>query len=444
MCQELVLPLNSWCLCHNQKLSYDCYCLNILVLSVIQLNSLSGTKTHSGTCEFVYTDLHDVSGTCEVVHVNSYLSYKLLHVSPYSFCWHDSLFLGAITSLCLQSREGGKNTIALIQAMVMSVVIVLGVQTLAFWALRLACNHVVQHDGFHSFCCLSKSKNEIKSTKEIKIDPFSGQAAGARQRGLVVVHGLVTLFLGIIALAVILLVVGLAVPRVLVITPTTMMVLIVSMMIIRSAIIAVASVALMMVAVVATAIMVVARFIATWGRKMSRFLFLCLLCIVGDLIKNTSHLVGCLTLLKEGNHSERVGRYRLVQVGKLVLLRLRLRKEDLFTLLLHHGYVHHLREVVTLKVAEKLHSMPHELVHWHESRLLGHAKPANQLVANVGEPGNGLEVVPDALVEVGLCPICIVWASLCDNAGPLCQAYILKALTQATKPHPRVESKSLT
>ncbi len=31
MCQELVLPLNSWCLYHNQKLSYDCYYLNILV-----------------------------------------------------------------------------------------------------------------------------------------------------------------------------------------------------------------------------------------------------------------------------------------------------------------------------------------------------------------------------------------------------------------------------
>ncbi len=44
--------------------------------------------------------------------------------------------------------------------------------------------------------------------------------------------------------------------------------------------------------------------------------------------------------------------------------------------------------------------MPHELVHWHKSRLFCCTKPANQLVANVWEPGNGLEVVPDALVEV--------------------------------------------
>jgi hypothetical protein len=60
-------------------------------------------------------------------------------------------------------------------------------------------------------------------------------------------------------------------------------------------------------------------------------------------------------------------------------------------------------------------------------------KPANQLVANVREPGNGLKVVPDALVEVCLHPICIVWALFCDSAGPLCQAYVLKALTQEAK-----------
>jgi hypothetical protein len=167
---------------------------------------------------------------------------------------------------------------------------------------------------------------------------------------------------------------------------------------------------------------------------MSRFLFLWLLLILGNLIKNASRLVGgCLTLLEEGNHSERVGRHRLIQVGKLVLLHLRLRKEDLFTLLLHCRYVHCSTEVVTLKVAKKLHLTLHELVHRHESGLLGSTKPANLLVANVGEPGNSLKVVPDALVEVCPCTICIVRASFCNNAGPLCQAYILKALTQEAK-----------
>jgi hypothetical protein len=162
---------------------------------------------------------------------------------------------------------------------------------------------------------------------------------------------------------------------------------------------------------------------------MSRTLFLWLFLVLGNLLENPSRLVGCLTLLKEGNHSERVGRHHLVQVSKLVLVHLRLREEDLFTLLLRHGYIHCSMEVVVLKVAEKLYSTTHELVHRHESGLLGHTKPANQLVANVGEPGNGLKVVPDTFVEFFLRTICIFCTSLCDDAGPFGQAYILKTPT---------------
>jgi hypothetical protein len=127
------------------------------------------------------------------------------------------------------------------------------------------------------------------------------------------------------------------------------------------------------------------------------------------------------------------GRHRQFQVGELVLVCLGLCEEDLFTLLLRYGYLHCLMEVVTLEVAKKLHFTPHELVHWHESKLLGRTKPANQLVANVGEPSDGLEVVPDALVKFCLCTICIVQASFCDDSGPLGQAYILKTLTQEAK-----------
>jgi hypothetical protein len=100
---------------------------------------------------------------------------------------------------------------------------------------------------------------------------------------------------------------------------------------------------------------------ATCGRNMSCTLFLWLLLVLGNLLKNASHLVGRLTLLKEGNpSSEQVGRHHLVQVGQLVLVRLRLRKEDLFTLLLCPGYIHCSTEVVALKVAEKLYLMIHE------------------------------------------------------------------------------------
>ncbi len=133
---------------------------------------------------------------------------------------------------------------------------------------------------------------------------------------------------------------------------------------------------------------------------MSRFPFLWLLLILGNLLEIASRLVGHLTLLKESNHLERVGRHRFVQVGKIVLVHLRLRKEDLLTLLLRRGHIYCSTEVVTLKVAEKLHLMPCELVHWHECRLLGRTKPANQLVAYIWETGDSLKVIIDALVEV--------------------------------------------
>jgi hypothetical protein len=168
---------------------------------------------------------------------------------------------------------------------------------------------------------------------------------------------------------------------------------------------------------------------ATRGRNMSRILFLRLFLVLGNLLKNASRLVGCLTLLKEGNHSERVGRHRLVQVGELVLVRLGLRKEDLFTLLLCRGYVHCSMEVVALELAEKLYSSTHELMHWYESGLLGHTKPENQLVANVGEPGNHLKVVPDTFVKFFLCTICIFWTLLHDDAGleyPTCPRQALR------------------
>ncbi len=77
--------------------------------------------------------------------------------------------------------------------------------------------------------------------------------------------------------------------------------------------------------------------------------------------------------------------------------------------------------------------MQHELVHLHESGLLCPTKPANQLVANVREPGNDLKVVPDALVKVCLRTICIIRALFHNDTGPICQAYILKALTQEAK-----------
>jgi hypothetical protein len=67
-------------------------------------------------------------------------------------------------------------------------------------------------------------------------------------------------------------------------------------------------------------------------------------------------------------------------------MRLGLREEDLFTLLLCRGYLHGLTEVATVEIADELYLTPHELMHQHEGELLGSTKPANQLVANIGDP----------------------------------------------------------
>ncbi len=71
-------------------------------------------------------------------------------------------------------------------------------------------------------------------------------------------HGLVTIFLEVNALAIILLVIGLVAPHVLVIASGAVMAPIVLMMIVKSLIIAVALVALMLVAIFTIAMLTVA------------------------------------------------------------------------------------------------------------------------------------------------------------------------------------------
>jgi hypothetical protein len=183
------------------------------------------------------------------------------------------------------------------------------------------------------------------------------------------VHDVVTLFLQVIALAIILLIIGLVGPNVLVVASRANVAWIILMTIVGSSIIRVALVASMIVTIFTIVMLTVAQFMAACDRKLSCFPFLWLL-VLGDLLKNASCLISCLALLEEGNHLERVSRHRLVQVSKLVLVHLGLHKEDLFTHLLHCRYVHHSTEVTTIEVAEKLYSVLCELVHQHEIGLL--------------------------------------------------------------------------
>ncbi len=71
----------------------------------------------------------------------------------------------------------------------------------------------------------------------------------------------------------------------------------------------------MVVTIFMATMLPVAQFTAMHGRKLSCFLLFWLLLVLGNLLKNTSRLIGCLTLLEESDQLERVSRHHhLVQV----------------------------------------------------------------------------------------------------------------------------------
>ncbi len=156
---------------------------------------------------------------------------------------------------------------------------------------------------------------------------------------------------------------------------------------------------------------------ARWEDESSFSLFLLLL-VLGNLLKNAGRFIGSLTLLKIGNEPKQVCGHHFVCLRELTLMRLGLRKEDLFVFLLHRGQLHSSMDVATIKVAEELYLTPHELMNWHESGLLSGAKPADQLVVNIGEPDNCSKVIPHALMEVRLHMVCFGGASLGNDAHP--------------------------
>jgi hypothetical protein len=184
----------------------------------------------------------------------------------------------------------------------------------------------------------------------------------------------------------------------------------------------------MIVTVLVAMVLLVARFMAVCDKKMSCPLFFWLPFVFGNLLKNTGHFVGHLAMLEKNDELKRVRGHRLVCICELKLMHLGPRKEYFFALLLCCGHFHHSTEVATVKVVKELYLTPHELMHWHESGLFGSTKPADQLIANIGEPGDCLKVIPDALVQVCLCMVCVGGASLGDNACPFGQTYILKTL----------------
>ncbi len=246
-------------------------------------------------------------------------------------------------------------------------------------------------------------------------------------------HGLVALFLAVIVFAIILLFVGLAALRVLIIVTRTIVALIILMAIVGLPVVAIVLVVLMVVVILVATMLLVAQFTATRSKMMSRLLFFWLPFALDNLLKSARCFVSCLTLLKQSDELEQVRGHHLVCIRELKLMRLGLREEELLNLLLHCGYFHHSTELATIEIADEVYSPPHEPVHQHESGLLGGTKPVNQLVVDIGEPGDGLKVIPDAFVEVRLCMVCVGGTLLCDAICPFSQTYMLKTLTLQVK-----------
>ncbi len=152
-------------------------------------------------------------------------------------------------------------------------------------------------------------------------------------------RGLVTVFLEVIALAIILLLIGLAVTRVLIISTRTIVASIALMTIVRLSGVVIVLVTSMIVAIFVATMLLVAQFMAARDGMMSHHLLFWLLFVFGNHLKNASRFVGCLTLPKKGNELKWVHGHHLFCTRKLKLLSLGLHKKDLLTLLLHGGYL---------------------------------------------------------------------------------------------------------
>jgi hypothetical protein len=149
------------------------------------------------------------------------------------------------------------------------------------------------------------------------------------------VHGLITLLLDVIALAIILLLVRVFVLVVLVFAARVVMVLIVLMLTVVLSVVVIKLVASMVVGVLVTMLPVTQ--IAAVSKGKMNHLLLFLLLLLRDLVKVAGCFTSSLTLLKKGYEPKRVRGHCLVCFCKLVLMHLVLCKEDLFALLLDCG-----------------------------------------------------------------------------------------------------------
>ena len=112
-----------------------------------------------------------------------------------------------------------------------------------------------------------------------------------------------------------------------------------------------------------------------------------------ELIEYAVCLIGILALLKEADECNVVVGQGFMRLCILLLMLPWHQKEDLLDLLRLRGQLHRRTKEPFLEVAHKLHLSPHVVMHRHECGLSSCTKPADQLVADVREPGKRLKVV---------------------------------------------------
>ena len=149
-----------------------------------------------------------------------------------------------------------------------------------------------------------------------------------------------------------------------------------------------------------------------------------------ELIEYTVRSIGVLALLEEANERDVVVGQSFMRFRILLLMLPRHREEDLLDLLGLRGQLHRRTKEPFLEVAHKLHSLPHVVMHRHECGLSSRAKPADQLVTDVREPGECFEIVSLALNEALVRLARIVRASRGHDVQPFGQADLLEALFQ--------------
>ena len=149
-----------------------------------------------------------------------------------------------------------------------------------------------------------------------------------------------------------------------------------------------------------------------------------------ELIEYAVRSIGVLALLEEADERDVIVGQSFVRLRVLLLMLLRHRKKDLFDLLRLRGQLHRRTKETLLEVAHELHSSPHVIMHRHECGLSSRAKPADQLVADVREPGECFEIVSLALNEALVRLARVVRASRGHDVQPFGQADLLEALFQ--------------